>query len=219
MGWITKIVFLPFSMYMIVLRFVFRQIISCTVSRIVVNIFNRLFYKIPVPEKTDRSRNSSGNQTDIIRSRNVSGNPEPRSRNSSGNGLRNSFEVDTRSRNNSGQEVRSRHGSGNEIRSRHSSGNTPGPGLLQRSDSIVQFPASPPGSACIGGRSRRSSSSSSSGRVITIHVNKTLREEKLRSLQEKLDKLAAERNEQRYKLFSVMLMLLMLLLCCCFRSC
>lgn len=210
MGWITKIVFLPFSMYMIVLRFVIRQIISCTVTRMVINTFNRLFYKIPAPEKTDRSRNSSGNQTDI-RSRNLSGNPEPRSRNSSGNGRKNSFEVDPRSRKNSGQDVvRSRHGSGHEVRSRHNSGNSPGPGLLQRSDSIVQFPASPPGSACIGSRSRRSSSSSSSGRVITIHVNKTLREDKLRSLQEKLDKLAAERNEQRYKLFTLILMLFML---------
>jgi hypothetical protein len=197
MGWITQMVFLPFSMYMIVFKFVCRKIVSCTVSRIVINIYNRLVYKIPVPEQTDRSRNSSGNQTDIIGSRNLSGNSEPRSRNNSGNRLRNSFEADNRSRHNSGQEVRSRHGSGNESRSRHSSGNTPGPGLLQRSDSIVQFPASPPGSACIGGRSRRSSSSSSSGRVIKIHVNKTLREDKLRSLQQKLDKLAAERNEQR----------------------
>jgi len=156
-------VFLPFSMYMIVFKFVCRKIVSCTVSRIVINIYNRLVYKIPVPEQTDRSRNSSGNQTDIIGSRNLSGNSEPRSRNNSGNRLRNSFEADNRSRHNSGQEVRSRHGSGNESRSRHSSGNTPGPGLLQRSDSIVQFPASPPGSASIGGRSRRSSSSSSSG--------------------------------------------------------
>ena len=84
-----------------------------------------------------------------------------RSRNNSGNS------ETVRSRNNSGNESsRSRNNSGNETRSRNNSG--PTPGLLQRSDSIVQFPVSPSPSSGIGSRNASRRSSSCSGRVITI---------------------------------------------------
>ncbi len=189
MGWFRKIIFLPFSMYMIVLKFVFR---------ISIKIISKLFENKFEENSDEKSRKGSASKNEFgedPRVRSLSGN-ESRSRKNSG--TKNAIEI--RSRNNSGNnnssEVRSRHNSGNsDVRSRHNSGNGPGPGLLHRSDSIVHFPAASPQS---GIRSRRSSCST---RTITmIHVDQKLKEDKMRSLQlqHKLQKLAAERNEQRY---------------------
>jgi hypothetical protein len=192
MGWFRKIIFLPFSMYMIVLKFVFR---------ISIKIISKLFENKFKENSDEKSRKGSASKNEFgedPRVRSLSGN-ESRSRKHSG--TKNAIEI--RSRNNSGTknaiEIRSRNNSGNnnssEVRSRHNSGNGPGPGLLHRSDSIVHFPAASPQS---GIRSRRSSCST---RTITmIHVDQKLKEDKMRSLQlqHKLQKLAAERNEQRY---------------------
>lgn len=179
MGWIQNVIFFPFSFYMIIVKFVFR---------ITVKLFREMFTQAPPENPTeDSARQHSNPEAKDLKSRKMSV-FEPRSRTDSG--------IVIRSRNNSGNSdtVRSRNNSGNESRSRHNSG--PGPGLLQRSDSIVQFPVSPPSSG-IGTRnvSRRSSCS---GRVITIQVDKKFREEKLKLLQQKLVTLAAERNEVRY---------------------
>jgi hypothetical protein len=192
MSWFRKIIFLPFSMYMIVLKFVFR---------ISIKIISKLFENKFKENSDEKSRKGSASKNEFgedPRVRSLSGN-ESRSRKHSG--TKNAIEI--RSRNNSGTknaiEIRSRNNSGNnnssEVRSRHNSGNGPGPGLLHRSDSIVHFPAASPQS---GIRSRRSSCST---RTITmIHVDQKLKEDKMRSLQlqHKLQKLAAERNEQRY---------------------
>ena len=178
MGWFRKIIFLPFSMYMIILKFVFRISIKM-ISKLFENKTEQNSEKVE-----DRSRKNSGSKNEFgedLRVRSLSGN-ESRSRNNSG--TRNSIEI--RSRNNSGN---------TEVRSRHNSGNGPGPGLLQRSDSIVRFPTSPSQSG-LGSRSS-SRRSSCSNRTITIQVDKKLKEDKMRSLQEKLIKLASERNEQR----------------------
>jgi hypothetical protein len=206
MSWFRKIIFLPFSMYMIVLKFVFR---------ISIKIISKLFENKFKENSDEKSRKGSASKNEFgedPRVRSLSGN-ESRSRKHSGtknaieirsrnnSGTKNAIEI--RSRNNSGTknaiEIRSRNNSGNnnssEVRSRHNSGNGPGPGLLHRSDSIVHFPAASPQS---GIRSRRSSCST---RTITmIHVDQKLKEDKMRSLQlqHKLQKLAAERNEQRY---------------------
>ena len=178
MSWFRKIIFLPFSMYMIVLKFVFR---------ISIKIISKLFENKFKENSDEKSRKGSASKNEFgedPRVRSLSGN-ESRSRKHSG--TKNAIEI--RSRNNSGNNNSS------EVRSRHNSGNGPGPGLLHRSDSIVHFPAASPQS---GIRSRRSSCST---RTITmIHVDQKLKEDKMRSLQlqHKLQKLAAERNEQRY---------------------
>ena len=202
MGWISEIIFLPFYIYMIVLKFAIRKVLGCFLIQALIRVISSPFTYKTVPENNENEEESEKNSE----TRTFSG-LETRSRHGSGNDIsqpRNSSEYDIRSRHNSGNNVRSRHNSGNDVRSRHNSGNdvrsrnnsgtSPRPGLLQRSDSIIQFPSSPPSQ---NSRKLSSSSSRCSQRSIKIHVNQNLREEKLNLLREKLQKIATERNEQR----------------------
>ena len=199
MGWISEIIFLPFSIYMIVLKFVFRKFVGCFLIQALIRVISSPFTYATVPGNEEETENKSETKTFSgieTRTRHGSGSDISQPRNSSEYDIRSRHNSgnENRSRHNSGNDVRSRNNSGNDVRSRHNSGTSPRPGLLQRSDSIIQFPSSPPSQ---NSRKLSSSSSRCSQRSIKIHVNQHLREEKLNLLREKLQKIATERNEQR----------------------